>query len=516
MNLSKHIMAMIAGMVSCLSISCQKSYEYGLDTSLPGPENLMYDEVNSTDTDLSVYWDGEQAIASGAVSFTIELTKNTLGTEVNPPKQIVLVKDAINDAAIFSGLKKGQKFYVRARANYPEARYSEWIWITNNNAIGVVKVGSGVVDESIDVIQAPSAKLNWASSRQLAINYSTTEFADRAIDLSYNFKIELFKDEGCTDLHVALDLPRELHNRNFNLRPDFFPGFVFSGLTPGTDYWCRVTCYNQDLGNPTGNAYKFSTKEDDTIMIDSKDAGSAQPGDIILRENFDQLCWGGDMVGLCAGISRKDRSSQPEFSSPTGDRTGSDAFSLTEVDNDFNYCRYNNEYGLFNSVGAAVRGSTTLKDWGQMHENSSATKGTLCVRPGMVKFGASSKLGILVTPELSSLKGTATIKVKFRACNYNEEATGVYDQECKALYVLDNTTMNQNTNYLDQYYEGSDKSEVNFYLDHEEYGWHDYEVTLEGVNPTSRIGIGGTRKSAPSGQNRFYLDHIEIEVVSYE
>lgn len=133
----------------------------------------------------------------------------------------------------------------------------------------------------------------------------------------------------------------------------------------------------------------------------------------------------------------------------------------------------------------------------------------------MVKLGASSKLGILVTPELSSLKGPATVKVTFRACNYNEEATDVFDTPTKALYVLDGTTITSNS-YLDQYYDNTPKQEVRFTMDEDDYKWHEYSITLSGVTPESRIGIGGTRAVVASGQNRFYLDHFQIEVVSYD
>lgn len=499
----------------CFFNSCQKDQSYGLDVKLKGPEVVEYDSQNSTDTDLSICWNGISAENDGAVSFTVELLKTSLGIDVNPLKQVILVSDQVNDAAVFSGLKSGQKFFVRARANYQKARFSDWTYIMSGDTAAVIKVGTGVVDESIDVIQRPSARLCWASSRQLALNYSTTAFSDRSVDISYDFKIELYRDEQCKDLQVSLDLPASLHSRNFVKNPNYFPGFVFSGLTPSTDYWCKVTCYNPDKGNPVGKVVKFTTLQDDKVMISDIQKGAANPGDVILMENFDELSWGGDMVNLCAGISRKDRSKQTVFSSPVGDRTGSNAITLSEVDGDFNYCKYHNEYGLFNSVGASAR-ATSLAEWGQLHEDSKATKGTLCVRPGMVKMGAGSKLGILITPELSSLKGTATVKVKFRACNYNEEAKGVYDTYTKALYIVDGVSVNPKTNYADKYYNDVKNNETTFEMDHDDYGWHDYEFVLSGVKPTSRIGIGGTRSVVSTGQNRFFLDKFSVEVVSYE
>lgn len=82
MNNTKHILLIIIGV---LSMSCSKDVDYGLDKSLARPENLEYDEVNSTDTDLSVYWDATKALNSGAVSFTVELVKDKIGLDVNPP-----------------------------------------------------------------------------------------------------------------------------------------------------------------------------------------------------------------------------------------------------------------------------------------------------------------------------------------------------------------------------------------------------------------------------------------------
>ena len=69
MNNTKHILLVIIGV---LSMSCSRDMDYGLDKSLARPENLEYDEVNSTNTDLSVCWDATKALNSGAVSFTVE------------------------------------------------------------------------------------------------------------------------------------------------------------------------------------------------------------------------------------------------------------------------------------------------------------------------------------------------------------------------------------------------------------------------------------------------------------
>lgn len=517
----KNTLSVILFLLIPVIISCEKEISPGLDKSLAAPAELQYEEENSTDSEMSFIWDGEAAMSQGAVSFTVEMLKSKLGIDAVPIRSIVLANNPINDGVRFDGLKKGQKYFVRARANYTKARYSDWTWVMNNDTIGVVKVGSGPVNESIDVLQTPSLNLSWASSKALALKFSTTAFADHSVDIKYDYKIELYKDADCKYLQVAMDIPASVTGtRKMAIMPDYFPGMVFSGLTPNTTYWCKVTCYDETRNNITGKTYSFTTLEDNSIDVTELAASSAEPGDVILFETFDDLAWGGDMVYCNAGISRKDRSSMTSFISPTGDRTGENAMTSKEVTGDFNFCAYNNEYGLYNSLGKAVRGSSPLGKWGQLHEHSGAATGTLVTRPGMLKIGASSKLGIIVTPELAPLKRTATIKIKFKACNYNEEATGVYDTPDKALYVYEDLTWNPNTNYFSEYYITHEaEQKILFKLENETkgvYGWMDYEFTIEHVKPTSRIGIGGTRDIVGTGQNRFYLDNVQIEVVSYE
>ena len=468
-----------------------------------------------------------QAILSGNASEKLsgEMTVELVGTSV----KAVPTDRAVASVALSGDLKPGSTYYFVLAPN----SFKQGIKIVLKDAEGKVyeKAGQtsmellagqvqplGVIDvEAGKPVILPSAKLSWASCTQLAIKYSNTEFKDRAKDVNSDFKLALYKDEACKQLQLAIDLPRSLQKRTMFINKNYFPGFVFSGLKPETDYWCKVTLYDKDAGNQEGPAFKFRTLADDNVDVSKLSPASANVGDVVLCENFDQLVWGGDMVAQNCAVSRGDRGAVEGFSYPTGDCTGSKAVTLDQnVKSGFFMTHYGNEYGLYNSLGKSTR-KTRLAGWAQMHEYAGASTGTLCSRPGMVKFGAGSKLGIILTPELKCLKGTATVKVKFRALNYNEEATGVWDHKTKALFVVEGTEyVSTTSNYAKAVYGNAKKTETTFDMDCSKYEWKDYEIILKNVKPTSRIGIGGSRVNASKGQNRFYLDKISIEVVSYE
>lgn len=502
-------------------VSCNKNPDFGTDSSLPVPESINVDVENSTDTDLSICWDGTKAMNAGAVSFTVELQKNYHACDAQPIFKIVLVSDPVNDAALFTAMKKGDKYLVRVRANYPKAKYSDWVWLKDGEDIAVVKIGEGIVDEPISFVTAPSSRLNFASSKQLGINFSVSDFKDRNTDVTHKYLAALYRDEACTDLVLALDLPTSLWNTTLLVSPDYFPGFCFNALTPDTDYWCKVGRYEGDKVIYGEEVSRYHTLPDDTMRASSAAAGSAQPGDLLLCENFDDLCWGGNPVAVLASVSRKDRTTQNEMSFPTGDRTGDNALPTAEQDGDFHLVPFTTEMALWDNIQKPLKGSgfSFGDEWGLMIQKEGAAKNGMTPRSGSIKIGGSSVVSILVAPALQALSGPAKVKVKFRACNFNEYTKNAYDTDTKALYVFDDIKIaDESRNLYDKYYETAKKSELDFRLINAEdgYGWKDYEFILEQVKPTSHIGIGGTRAVVASGQNRFYLDHISVELIEYQ
>lgn len=154
----KRILAISLAAAAFIFSSCSKEdVKTGVDASKPGVTDLAYDDINSSKDALAFTWDASEAVAAGATSFTVQLMKTTDGSDAtnydNSLSQTIQVTDSPNDAVIISGHSSGQKYTVRARANYPRSIYSDWIWLQNGSEKAVVKVGAGVVNESLN---APS------------------------------------------------------------------------------------------------------------------------------------------------------------------------------------------------------------------------------------------------------------------------------------------------------------------------------------------------------------------------
>ena len=159
------------------------------------------------------------------------------------------------------------------------------------------------------------------------------------------------------------------------------------------------------------------------------------------------------------------------------------------------------EVGMFNTIKTYIA-STRLSAWGMMAEDD--TKGAICARASQVKMGASSKCAWLVAPEINCLQQTATIEVSFDACLYETDpGQGIVE-------VLNGCTQESNAN--NSFVRPSDRmTAATFSI---AAGWARYTFTIDNINNGARIAIGGNRNGV-SGQHRFYLDNIEIKVVSY-
>ena len=508
-------LAAISGLVLlCVASSCKKEPTYGVDPSLPGPVGLAYDSENSTDTDMAFVWNADAAIGAGARSFTVEVLTDAYAYDVNPDHRIVLASAAINDCASFGGYKKGGKYYVRARANYSGARYSEWVWLMDGEDKTIVKVGTGIVDPYEDL--TPVTMLSLQSTRQLGINMSATNFKDRAKDVGYIYQLALYKDADGKDLQVAVELPVSLWDAESVAKPNSFPGFVFSGLKPGTDYWCKMTVI-VGRNHPESELVKYSTLPEEQVAASSLKGGSAEVGDALFRENFDELAWGGNFTGVLPGVSRKDRASATSVFSPEGDLTAEGSISLEETDGRFNYCSYDTFVPVFTDMINALNGlgSPVGTEWGMMLENANGDRNSIAGGAGSVLVGNGSDVALLVSPELSGLRSSATVKLRFRACNYYDPRTGEFDPMIKSVRVFDSMTLLDASSNLYATTSGQEVT-VSVMNDAKSFGWKDYEVTLAGVGPGTRIGIGGTHSEGISGPNRMLIDRIEAVLFKYD
>lgn len=482
------LIAVLAMLAVVLSSCKDDDPTVGIDSGMPAPFDFVYDEMGSSNTAISVSWNAEQAIAAGATSFTVQLIKSVdavgdvYDNDIKKGGMSTTIDASANphDLCTFNGLKAGRIYYVRVRANYPRSVYSDWVLASAAGAPARIKVGKGIVPESEGPDAALMVRMGTISESTAIVEWSTTSFADNDADKKNAYTLEIFEDAALSKLNVKW---------TYGANNSIWAGgtkFILTGLTPGTKYWARVTDTTND---EVAETLEFQTNASQAKAIPA----TAAAGDIILYEDFRDLLWGGDLFYSAAGYSATARSSATEF----WKATGSDPLnSVPEAG--FYLVDRSVEMGMFNTVGKALP-ATSLKDWGLMAEDNTA--GAICARPGQVKMGANSKCAWLCTPELSCLTKPATIELTFKAALYGT------DPGQAIIEVLDKTT--KAANFFITYEDRFVAEEFSV-----ESPWKEYKFTISNVTNTSRIAIGGNRKGV-AGQHRFYLDDIQIKVISY-
>lgn len=117
---------------------------------LAAPKSVTYDGENSAAQMLAVYWDGEQAIKDGAVSFEIQVSTDEFffsgegGTLIT---KTLGISSSPNDAVIISGLTAGQEYFLRVAAVYPGPSKSEWAYLSNDSGKTCAVIpGKGLVE----------------------------------------------------------------------------------------------------------------------------------------------------------------------------------------------------------------------------------------------------------------------------------------------------------------------------------------------------------------------------------
>lgn len=488
MKINKMLVAIFATLAVFLSSCKDDDPTVGIDSGMPVPADVTYDEINSGNSSIAVYWDAKQAISAGATSFTVQLVKtaDSVGDVYDTSvSKTILTTASLYDATSFEGLTAGRIYYVRIRANYPRSVYSDWTFCTVNGEPARIMVGKGCVSADTEEESALAREVVSCTESTAIVRWSTCNYASNSADAGYAYLIELFKDEACTDLEVSWSIAAgELSFSSNGAR------FIFSGLKSDTDYWFRVTNTTDDV---TSSAEKFHTAVSQFKEIPA----TAAEGDIILFQDFHEFVWGGDLLNKAAGYSNNARSSATSFEKATGvNPVSAEKFYL---------CAASTEIGLFNTQKNAVVNSS-LKDWGQQSEekNGEKTGGVICTRPGMAKMGASSFRASLITPELSCLTQPATIEVTFKTAAYDDAQNVIVE-------LLDGTTKTGSASWI----RATSQSTVATVNAGSGTAWTTHTVTVPNVTSTSRIGIGAAETGEGAAQHRFYLDDIQIKLISY-
>lgn len=477
----------------CIVYGCRQESGPGPDSSLPGASDICYDDLNSSSSVLAVYWNPYPAMRAGAKSFTAQLVKSTRDNAGDNYSQLAVTYavDGLEypGRAVFRDLRSGSKYHVRVRANYPGGKQSEWGFLQDEQrgGNGVIKVGSGLVDEPVSLIRATEARLVLATSSTLSFSFSSTGYKEPDTDAERTYEIALYKDAECTDLVVSWSI---FPGCGTEFSASNKPCFLFSGLEPSTNYYFKAV--DKTEGDNESPVIEARTKDFQNVTVPA----SAVPGDVILAEDFSELIWGGSI--LCneraAGYSSKVRNNAPTFEKAAGVNPigGPVQYYLVGIGQDMQ---------LFGTLYSALP-SSRLAEWGYISEGNATA--LMCAQAGHVKCGTGAGVAEIVTPELNCLSGSSKINVSFVA-----QRVGEKDGQNLIVEVI------RGGSWDDKYAVTVAESgripalqtTVNSFV-----FTSPFSVDIEDVRPGDRIAIGGDL-SRKTGYTRFLIDEIVIKLV---
>ena len=504
---------------ACLSVvfgACTDTpdVDCGVKANLPAPGSVTWDAGASSKTSLALTWDASSAIAAGASSFSAQVVRPNMDTmeegelhDFITPDQYtsstVLLPVTTNylgspsvaenddpcDQVSFDGLATGKQYMLRVRANYPGSNYSEWVWVTDEaGELAHIKVGKGLVAATEpDDKTPPTVKISYLSASEAIVTWSGSDWKNHSADFANAYKIILKKGN---DLVVSWNIPA-----NSGIWSEYARNgcaFYLTALDPETEY--NVTVQNVTEGTEPVSPTTFKTEASKVVTMPS---APANPGDVILYEDFSDLFITSDLSRGAANYSYDNR----DLMDARWIAQGEDPVANDVEGRGCYLVDPSTEVGMFNTIKKYIA-ITRLSQWGMMSEDN--TNGAICARAGHVKMGASSKCAWLVAPEITCLQQTATIELSFDAALYES------DPGTAIIEVLNGCT--QADNASNSYVTPADRMTAATFDVAKD--WTRYTFTIDNINNGARLAIGGNRNGV-SGQHRFYLDNIEIKVVSY-
>ena len=253
--------------------------------------------------------------------------------------------------------------------------------------------------------------------------------------------------------------------------PDF-PAFLFTGLTPSTDYWVKVSDITGAV--MSSGPVKVSTVASKVVV---PGASPVAAGEYALYEDFEELIWGGGASAGAAAYNSLMRAVFGHMSKATGDNP-------VETPEKFFVCNQNNEFEFFQCM-PSLAADTRLKDWSERVIDGNP--GQVLAQSGSIKLGAGSKKAEIVSPALVNLQGAAKVEIGFDARNY-------YVRESRDIYIdIIGTDSAVRATYPMQLEGG--------------YRLKPYSLTVNPLLPGEKIGI--------RGDGRMSLDNVYVKVLSY-
>lgn len=314
------------------------------------------------------------------------------------------------------------------------------------------------------------------------------EGEDKDFDISKSYTAAIYSDNACTNLVASYEIPDSVNTCWDNKKP----AFVFSGLTPGTEYWCKITNTTDGI-----EANPVSCTTSPFTVVDATTVSNAGVGDVILAEDFSEIGWGSDEFGVAAGYVPHSK----VLYVPSGNYT----------DDTGNYAVYNNTSGrLYGDTNVAS--DKRLYHWG-FYGNSAVYGQAASLR---VCTSASGARTHIVSPALVGIPAgkKATIDVTVTcgqyADNANDVAVFVESDSAMSLALAPDQKGNSDFSGKGGKYNGATLSK-GYPLNAKTREWNTKTVRINGVTNDTRLLIGSYENL--SGKNRFFLSDVVVTIV---
>ncbi|MCQ2154347.1 MAG: hypothetical protein MJY55_00835 [Bacteroidales bacterium] len=291
------------------------------------------------------------------------------------------------------------------------------------------------------------------------------------------YTINVYSDQGCSALVDSYVVPAD-----DSCWSGVSPRFCISGLAAGTTYYVKVL---NPAKSVESNTLTVTTADFTIVQVSDT---PATEGDVILAEDFSELRWDCDMIGMGAGW----------FPTATAQ---DESFTTLDVDS-YQAAATSSEKQL--SVQTNPLLSSRLAHWAQ------GANRNMYIHPGYIKLVGSSKVTHLVTPALNNIPEgcVANLEVEVTASAYYSESSGsfattsaivaVQTEECGELAA-------NATNALDL---TSNKAAITL---KEESAWNTYKVTLKGVAHGNRL-IFGAASDVTKNNARMNISDMKVTI----
>ena len=344
--------------------------------------------------------------------------------------------------------------------------------------------GLSLVD--FKVAKSVHAMFNAASSSTLT--FSWTEGSSDEEDVARPYTITLFGDEECTATVASFSIPA-----GDNCWKGKKPCFVFSGLEPGTTYWFKVI---DTTPGDIRNSQPISGTTSDFIIVGVGDE-EASVGDVLLSEDFGQMCWGADEVTQAAGYDVAE--SSVAYNSDTG-KSFISRDAAVFVGTTGQYA----QRSITAQSKAKKESGFRLAGWAQ------GQYARIYIGPGYLFLSTKSYGTHIITPKLENIPEGKTAMVKVTV-----HAAGKGSGNKAAFAVQHNISFN---NLSSGTQTNKNKLDLDSNVQTITYGGgitqlDEFTVTLSGLDTGARIAFGPTTESAASESNMMLISDMRVELV---